>query len=89
MQILKSGCSFDIGNIRVVAADMVAQPSAAVDMCEAILHLQYDFVLKVVADFVLSNQSNRKRQAQHFTPTLSWRQIAICAGYLPARTGCS
>ena len=49
----------------------VAQPPAAVDMCEAILHLQYDVVLKVVADFVLSNQSDGKRQAQHFTPTLS------------------
>ena len=55
MQTLKSGCSFDIGNIDLMAICVllpqtwVAQPTPAVDMCEAILHLQYDFVVKVVA----------------------------------------
>lgn len=61
---------------------------AAVDTCEAILHLQYDFVVKVVADFVLSNQSDCKLHTQQFMRTLSWRQINhLCTGqdvFLPA-----
>ncbi len=59
----------------------IAQPPAAMDMYEAILHLQYDFVVKVVKDFVLSNQSDGKIQAQEFTRTLSWSQINyLCTG---------
>lgn len=86
MQNVKAGCSFDIGNtdsmaICVLLQAWIAQPPAAMDLCEAILHLQYDFVIKVVADFVLSNQSDDKFQAQQFTRTLSWSQINyLCTG---------
>ena len=59
----------------------IAQPPIAMSVYEAILRLHYDFVVKVVADFVLSDHSDGKFHAHHFTRTLSSSQINyLCTG---------
>lgn len=87
MQNLRAGCSLDIGNTDSMAICVlllqawIAQPPAAMDACEAILHLQHHFVVKVAADFVLSDQSDDKIQAQQFTRILSRSQRKyLCTG---------